>query len=69
MANIAIDRLSELGMPSELGKEIIALSGPNTEVAGLTPLTTPDATDAATTQALANACKAKINEIIAALQS
>lgn len=69
MADIAIDRLSELGMPSELGKEIIKLAGPNAAVSGLTAIATADATDPATTQALANACKAKINEIITALQS
>lgn len=49
----------------------IALYGTlaNAAVVALTPIATPDATDPATTQALANANKAKINAIIAALKS
>lgn len=39
------------------------------EIAALTTITTPDGSDPATTQTLANACKAKINQIIAALQA
>jgi hypothetical protein len=35
--------------------------------AAVTPIATADASDPATTQALANACKAKINELLAAL--
>lgn len=34
----------------------------------IAPITTPDASDPTTTQALANANKAKINEILAALK-
>lgn len=40
-----------------------------TQVAALTNVTTPDGTDAATTQALANALKVKVNQIIAALKA
>lgn len=40
-----------------------------TEVAALTAIATADAIDAATTQALANECKAQINAIIAALKA
>lgn len=40
-----------------------------TQVAALTAVTTPDGTDAATTQALANALKVKVNQIIAALKA
>lgn len=40
-----------------------------TEVAGLTPISTADATDPASTQALANEIKAKVNAIIAALKA
>lgn len=39
------------------------------EIAALTPVSTADASDPATTQALANANKAKINAIIAALKA
>lgn len=40
-----------------------------TQVAALTPITTPDATDEATAITLANANKAKINAIITALKA
>jgi hypothetical protein len=40
-----------------------------TEIAALTAIATADAVDPATTQALANECKAKINAIIAALKA
>lgn len=39
----------------------------STAVAALTAITTADATDATTTQALVNEVKAKVNAIIAAL--
>lgn len=65
-------RLVNSGMVPGVAKEVRAqidgaVSG-NADVAALTPVTTPDATDAATVITLANANKAKINEIIAALQ-
>lgn len=40
-----------------------------TQVAALTAVTTPDGNDPATTQALANALKIKVNQIIAALKA
>lgn len=40
-----------------------------TQVAALTSVTTPDATDAASAATLANANKAKINQIISALKA
>lgn len=39
------------------------------QIIALTAITTPDGSDAATTQTLANANKAKINQIIAALKA
>ena len=41
----------------------------NTAIDALTAVTTPDGSDATTTQNLANALKAKLNAVIAALQS
>jgi hypothetical protein len=41
----------------------------NTDIEALTAEDTADGSDAATTQALANALKVKVNEIIAALQA
>lgn len=37
--------------------------------AAITPVTTPDGSDAGTTQTLANALKAKLNQLIAALNA
>lgn len=48
-----------------IADEFVPATGP---VANITPVATADASDPATTQALANANKAKINELIAALQ-
>ena len=66
-------RLAELGMPTELAKEVAKqIDGGITEkpeITALTAIATADGSDPATTQALANACKAKINAIIAALQA
>lgn len=69
MAQTRADRLIASSMVPELAKEVVALVGNSdqTAVAALTPVTTPDATDAASVITLANANKAKINEIIAAL--
>lgn len=47
-------------------EEVIAAK---TEIAALAAIATADAVDAATTQALTNECKAKINAIIAALKA
>lgn len=62
-------RLTELGMAPSLAKEVAdqidtAAGAPITPPAAIA---TADATDPATTMALVNICKAKINEIIAAL--
>lgn len=44
-------------------------SGANLQAAHVADVTEPDATDLPTAEALANANKAKINEILAALQA
>ena len=66
-------RLAELGMPTPLAQEaaaqIDAAVAAKSQIAALSAITTPDGSDPATTQALANANKAKINAIIAALQA
>lgn len=68
-----VRRLTELSMVPQLAKEVATqIDGAvaaKTQVAALTPVTTPDATDAATVITLANANKAKINAIIAALKA
>lgn len=46
-----------------------AVTNDKTQITALTAITTPDATDLATAQTLANANKAKINQIIAALKA
>ena len=57
--------------PSLAPEPLIVVGGlpTKTQVAALTPVTTPDATDEATAIALANANKAKINAIITALKA
>lgn len=57
--------------PSFSPEPLIAVGGlpTKTQVAALTAVTTPDATDAASVITLANANKAKINAIIAALKA
>lgn len=67
-------RLAELGMATELAKEtanqINSMSvAAKTQIAALTAVSTPDASDPATVITLANANKAKINQIIAALKA
>ena len=66
-------RLIELSMVPELAKEVAAqieeAGGANAQVTALTPVATADATDLPTAVALANANKAKINAIIAALKA
>lgn len=49
-------------------RQVAALMPDPVTVAALTPIALADATDAATTMAMANATKAKINAIIAALK-
>lgn len=57
--------------PSLSPEPLIVVGGlpTKTQVAALTAVTTPDGSDAATTQALANALKVKVNQIIAALKA
>lgn len=63
-------RLAELSMVPPLAQEIAAnLPGSNAGIQAITPITTPDATDATTVITLANATKAKVNQIIAALKA
>lgn len=71
MARTRVDELAELSMVPPLAKRVVELIGPNNQaaIAALTPVTTPDATDEATAVTLANANKAAINAIIAALQT
>lgn len=47
----------------------VSVGGDGVAIAALTAITTPNATDATTVITLANANKAKINAIIAALQA
>lgn len=62
--------LQELyALPGASSASINAAVAAKTQIAALTTVTTPDATDLATAQALANANKAKINAIIAALKA
>ena len=63
-------RLAELGMVPVLAKEIVAnLPATDPDIIALTPIATADATDLATVLVLANATKAKVNAIIAALKT
>lgn len=63
-----INKLTGVGIVPEQAKAIVDVVQGGT-VAALTPVSTADATDAATVITLANANKAKINAIIAALQA
>jgi hypothetical protein len=49
--------------------DAVAAVAAKTQIAALTAITTPDGSDQTTTQALANANKAAINAIIAALKA
>lgn len=66
-------RLTELGMvpqlASEVAKQMDGAVAAKSQIAALTTVTTADATDLASAEALANANKAKINAIIAALKA
>lgn len=66
-------RLAELSMPTELARETAAqintAMATKAAIAALTTIATADATDPATTMALSNINKAKINQIIAALKA
>lgn len=71
MANA--DRIARAGIATVtavvLAEEINDAISAKSQVAALTPIATADANDPATTMALANECKAKINAIIAALKA
>ena len=73
MAMTNAQKFNQGGMANQLaGSVATAIDGAvaaKTEVAALTAIATADATDPATTQALVNECKAKINSIIAALKA
>lgn len=66
-------RLVELSMVPPLAQEVATqIDGAiaaKTAIAALTPVATADATDPASVIVLANANKAKINQIIAALKA
>lgn len=68
-----VRRLMELSMVPELAKEVASQMtgsvGTKPQIAALTAVSTPDATDAASVITLSNANKAKINAIIAALKA
>lgn len=57
--------------PAFTPEPVIVVGGlpTKTQVAALTSVTTPDATDAATAVTLANALKVRVNQIIAALKA
>ena len=68
-----VRRLIELSMVPPLAQEVAAQINAGVaskaQIAALTTIATADATDPATTMALANINKAKINAIIAALKA
>jgi hypothetical protein len=71
MANVT--RLVESAMVPPLAKEVAAqidaAISSKAQIAALTAIATADATDLATVLVLANATKAKVNQIITALKS
>ena len=73
MALSNTERLVNSGMVPGVAKEVVAQISESIEdkpqIAALTPVSTPDAADATTVITLANANKAKINAIIAALKA
>ena len=73
MALTNADRLGSLSMVPPLATEVVRqIAGSvaaKTQIAALTTIATADATDPATTMALTNINKAKINAIIAALKA
>jgi hypothetical protein len=61
--------VAQLGLMESIKAGAFIDAGQAAAIAALTTITTADATDPATTQALANINKAKINAIIAALKA
>lgn len=68
-----VRRLTELSMVPELAKEVASqINGAvaaKTQIAALSAIATADATDLASAITLANANKAKLNAVIAALKA
>lgn len=63
-------RLAELGMVPPLAAEVAAnIPSSDPDIQAITAISTPDATDLATAITLANATKAKVNALIAALKA
>lgn len=61
--------LANKGLPrstADIRRQLAEIDG---KTLAITPVTTPDGSDAATTQTLANALKVKINQLIAALNA
>ena len=66
----SVSRLTELSMIPRLAKEVADnLPGSNAGIQAITAIATADATDLPTAIALANATKAKVNALIAALKA
>lgn len=61
-------RLMELSMVPELAKEVAKIE-PATKIASVAAIGTADATDLETAITLANATKARVNQLIAALKA
>lgn len=64
-----VEAVSSLGFYESVVYGYFDSVAAKSQVVFLTPVSTPDATDEATAITLANANKAKINDIIAALQA
>lgn len=63
-------RLAELSMVPALAKEIADnMPGSDPDILAITAITTPDATEVNSAVTLANATKAKVNALIAALKA
>jgi len=66
----SVSRLTELSMVPRLAKEVADnLPGSNAGIQAITAIATADATDLPTAITLANATKAKVNALIAALKA
>lgn len=61
--------VAQLGLLEGIKAGAFVDAGQAAAITALTTVTTPDGSDPATTQALANALKAKINQIITALKA
>lgn len=61
--------VAQLGVLEGIKAGAFIDAGQAAAITALTAVTTPDGSDPATTQTLANALKVKVNEIIAALKA